>query len=178
MSHMCMPEAGGRRQSWRCLPRRCPTPLIKLHKVVDGLAAKPHQLYMSCAGTLTSREKACSAVTPAKSTCSSKSSERNDAALQPAVAARFCPVLFERADSEVEGCPFDLPYRMVFAVATVETVIIYDTTGQQPLAILGGLHFEAAPITDIAWSCDGRYLAISSYDGESSIKHWHASTSW
>lgn len=55
---------------------------------------------------------------------------------------------------------------MVFAVATVETVIIYDTTGQQPLAVLGGLHFEAAPITDIAWSCDGRYLAISSYDGE------------
>ena len=32
--------------------------------------------------------------------------------------------------------------------------------------MLGGLHFEAAPITDIAWSCDGRYLAISSYDGE------------
>ncbi len=32
--------------------------------------------------------------------------------------------------------------------------------------MLGGLHFEAAPITDIAWSCDGRYLAMSSYDGK------------
>ena len=75
-------------------------------------------------------------------------------------------MLFEPGTSRADGCPFDLPYRMVFAVATVETVIIYDTTGQQPLAVLGGLHFEAAPITDIAWSCDGRYLAISSYDGE------------
>ena len=32
-----------------------------------------------------------------------------------------------------------------------------------PLAVLGALHFEA--ITDLAWSSDGSYLAISSYDG-------------
>lgn len=32
-----------------------------------------------------------------------------------------------------------------------------------PLAVLGALHFEA--ITDLAWSYDGAYLAISSYDG-------------
>ena len=89
------------------------------------------------------------------------------------MAARFCPVLFAPGTSRAEGCPFDLPYRMVFAVATVETVIIYDTTGQQPLVVLGGLHFEAAPITDIAWSCDGRYLAISSYDGELDWDHPH-----
>ena len=91
--------------------------------------------------------------------------EGSCAGVQPAVAARFCPKLFEPGASQAEGSPFDLPYRMVFAVATVESVILYDTTEQQPLAVLGGLHFEAAPITDIAWSCDGRYLAISSYDG-------------
>ena len=85
---------------------------------------------------------------------------------QPTVAARFCPKFFEPVPGGAEGGPFDLPYRMVFAVATVETVIIYDTTTQPPLAVLGGLHFEAAPITDIAWSCDGQYLAISSYDGK------------
>lgn len=138
-------------------------------------------------------------------------------------------------ESLSEGA-FDLPYRMVFALATVEAVIIYDTAGDvcvftlsdtpwhepslpktetachgvlgtlnscclpfedshysepvqppwlsahcpcmtqpsgtaglQPLAVLGGLHFEAAPITDIAWSCDGRYLAMSSYDGERAL---------
>ena len=95
--------------------------------------------------------------------------------LQPVLAARFCPKLFEsnsdtaadrRQSMPAEGNPFDLSYRMVFAVATSETVMIYDTSGQGPLAVLGGLHFEAAPITDIAWSCDGRYLGISSYDGE------------
>ena len=32
-----------------------------------------------------------------------------------------------------------------------------------PLAVLGALHFEV--ITDLAWSPDGSFLAISSYDG-------------
>ena len=32
-----------------------------------------------------------------------------------------------------------------------------------PLAVLGALHFEA--ITDLAWSSDGAFLAVSSYDG-------------
>ena len=32
-----------------------------------------------------------------------------------------------------------------------------------PLAMLGSLHFDL--ITDLAWSTDGRLLAVSSYDG-------------
>ena len=153
---------------------------------------------------------------------------------------RFCPVLFERPPTSRNGeeeslseGTFDPPYRMVFALATADTVIIGGTAGdvyafmlsdtpwhelycltyeiaghmgpvtvmschlpfeelhcsehvqptrlirhcscmiqlsgtaeQHPLPVLGGLHSEAAPVTDIAWSCDGRYLAISSYDGE------------
>lgn len=31
-----------------------------------------------------------------------------------------------------------------------------------PLVVLGGLHLEV--ITDLAWSPDGRHLAVSSYD--------------
>lgn len=40
-----------------------------------------------------------------------------------------------------------------------------DASVQQPtpIAVLGALHFEA--VTDLAWSCDGSFLAISSYDG-------------
>ena len=185
--------------------------------------------------------------------------------LQPVVAVRFCPQLFQlqageqqpdaaegtqqtdahddRAghdasapeDNATQQQPFQLPYRMVFAIATIDSIIIYDTqvclldltlhavcasvtppmalsllkgmqttphdasqcsnlllerehlhlTGQvhaactscridvsqvclvlqtpTPLAILGSLHFEA--ITDLAWSCNGAFLAISSYDG-------------
>ncbi len=41
----------------------------------------------------------------------------------------------------------------------------FDASVQQPtpIAVLGSLHFEA--VTDLAWSCDGAFLAISSYDG-------------
>jgi chromatin assembly factor 1 subunit B len=85
--------------------------------------------------------------------------------MQAVVAVRFCPVLFEAEPGE-EG-PFELPYRMVFAVATLDSVVLYDTSNQGPLAMLGSLHCESAPITDMAWSCDGHYLAVSSYDGKS-----------
>lgn len=42
--------------------------------------------------------------------------------------------------------------------------VLYDAAaGGAPLALLGALH--PAPITDLAWSRDGRFLAASSYDG-------------
>ena len=87
-------------------------------------------------------------------------------ALQPVVAVRFCPVLFEVDEGlDAEGSPFDLPYKMVWAVATMDSVMLYDTSGQAPFAVLGSLHPDRAPITDLAWSCNGRYLATSSMDG-------------
>lgn len=60
-----------------------------------------------------------------------------------------------------------LPYRMVFAVATLDSVMVYDTESPIPLAVLGSLHFAA--ITDLAWSSDARKLAVSSRDGYCSI---------
>lgn len=50
--------------------------------------------------------------------------------MQPAVAVRFCPVLFElkeEVEGEREPSPFQLPYRMVFAVATADSLVLYDT---------------------------------------------------
>lgn len=49
--------------------------------------------------------------------------------LQPTVAARFCPVLFdlEETDGDAPLLPIELPYRMVFAVASKDTVTLYDT---------------------------------------------------
>ena len=42
--------------------------------------------------------------------------------------------------------------------------VLYDAAaGGAPLALLGALH--PAPITDLAWSRDGRFLAAASYDG-------------
>jgi len=44
---------------------------------------------------------------------------------------------------------FMLPYRIVFAVATLNSLYIYDTESTSPIAIFAGLHY--APVTDITW---------------------------
>ncbi|KAI5077426.1 hypothetical protein GOP47_0007250 [Adiantum capillus-veneris] len=92
-------------------------------------------------------------------------------ASKPVVAVRFCPVLFTcysnieqktEKDSNDTGV-FKLPYRLVFAVATLNSLYVYDTQSRHPLALLAGIHYAA--ITDIAWSTDGKFLAVSSQDG-------------
>ncbi|CAL0306657.1 unnamed protein product [Lupinus luteus] len=82
------------------------------------------------------------------------------------VAVRFCPIFFDLRGTNSAGL-FKLPYRIIFAVATLNSLYIYDTESAPPIAILAGLHY--APITDIAWSSDARYLALSSQDGFSSL---------
>lgn len=62
---------------------------------------------------------------------------------------------------------FKLPYRIVFAVATGDSVIIYDTQQSTPLAILSNLHY--ATFTDLAWTNDGHSLIMTSTDGFCSI---------
>ncbi|GAA6033923.1 hypothetical protein JCM8097_000409 [Rhodosporidiobolus ruineniae] len=62
---------------------------------------------------------------------------------------------------------FDLPYRMVYAVATHDSVYLYDTQQATPIAMFGNLHWK--PFTDLTWSPDGQTLMISSQDGYCSI---------
>ncbi|GAB4818954.1 hypothetical protein N2152v2_006000 [Parachlorella kessleri] len=69
--------------------------------------------------------------------------------------------------AEPAALPFDLPYTMVFAVATLDSVVLYSTDSLLPLAVLGQLHYDS--ITDLAWSADGRMLAVSSRDCYCSI---------
>ncbi|XVE86554.1 hypothetical protein DITRI_Ditri18aG0042500 [Diplodiscus trichospermus] len=83
-------------------------------------------------------------------------------ASKPVVAVHFCPLAFNLRGSNPAGF-FKLPYRLVFAVATLNSLYIYDTESVAPIAILAGLHYAA--ITDIAWSYDARFLAVSSQDG-------------
>lgn len=52
-------------------------------------------------------------------------------------------------------------------VATLDSVVIYDTASPTPLCLLGALHYDS--ITDLAWSGDARYLAVSSRDCYCSI---------
>lgn len=74
---------------------------------------------------------------------------------------------------------FALPYRIVYAVATQDAVLVYDTQQQTPLCVVSNLHF--ATFTDLTWyanssalqshlltksrSNDGLTLIMSSSDG-------------
>ncbi|CAI9112899.1 OLC1v1013405C2 [Oldenlandia corymbosa var. corymbosa] len=83
-------------------------------------------------------------------------------ASRPIVAVRFCPLTFSLRGQN-SSTFFNLPYRLIFAVATMNSLYIYDTESVEPIAIVAGIHYAA--ITDIAWSFDGKYIALSSQDG-------------
>ncbi|ROT39326.1 WD40 repeat-like protein [Sodiomyces alkalinus F11] len=71
----------------------------------------------------------------------------------------------ETATSSTCGPPaaFALPYRMVYAVGTQDSVLLYDTQQHTPICIVSNLH--CATFTDLAWSKDGLTLLITSSDG-------------
>ncbi|KAG4301891.1 hypothetical protein PCK1_001867 [Pneumocystis canis] len=62
---------------------------------------------------------------------------------------------------------FSLLYRMIYAVATQDAVVLYDTQQINPICILSNLHY--ATLTDLAWSFDGDALLMTSTDGFCSI---------
>lgn len=44
---------------------------------------------------------------------------------------------------------FSLPYGMVIAVASLDSVVLYDTQSNIPIGFLSNMHY--ASLTDIAW---------------------------
>lgn len=90
--------------------------------------------------------------------------------MKPSVVVRPNPVLFRLPKSVVDETkenPSTLSYRSIFAVLTLDSVLIYDTHHDQPLAVARGLHY--AGLTDCCWSQDGLHLMVSSTDGYISI---------
>lgn len=87
------------------------------------------------------------------------------------LAVRCCPVYFELrgASAKDEIGPksppalFNLPYRLVFAVASEDSVLFYDTEQSFPFGYVSNIHYHT--LSDISWSSDGSFLAISSTDG-------------
>ncbi|KFP71438.1 Chromatin assembly factor 1 subunit B, partial [Acanthisitta chloris] len=87
------------------------------------------------------------------------------------LAVRCCPVYFELrgALNKDELSPksppalFNLPYRLVFAVASEDSVLFYDTEQSFPFGYVSNIHYHT--LSDISWSSDGSFLAISSTDG-------------
>ena len=71
---------------------------------------------------------------------------------KPSAVVRASPVLYRLLQREAlpaTNGAFSLPYRMLFAVATLDTVTVYDTQTAAPLAGLACFHCEK--ITDMAW---------------------------
>ncbi|KAI1006955.1 hypothetical protein K3495_g1264 [Podosphaera aphanis] len=66
-------------------------------------------------------------------------------------------------ETHVSPMAFSLPYRIVFAVATEDAVLLYDTQQRTPICIVSNLH--CATFTDLAWSNDGSILLMTSSDG-------------
>ncbi|WFD42230.1 Chromatin assembly factor 1 subunit [Malassezia psittaci] len=106
------------------------------------------------------------------------------------IATAFSPILYQLRTSDDQGKTgeataseetgksrsttsddppqlFKLPYRMVYAVATQESVWVYDTQQSTPICCLSNLHY--ASFTDLTWSPDGQVLMMSSTDGYCSI---------
>ncbi|KAL7643421.1 UNVERIFIED_CONTAM: hypothetical protein RMT77_005403 [Armadillidium vulgare] len=90
------------------------------------------------------------------------------------IAVRFCPILFALRELKCPGDEngtytqlFDLPYRMVFAVATQNSVLIYDTQQPVPFAKVSNIHYTR--LSDVSWSSDGKILVVSSTDGYCSL---------
>ncbi|XP_023669541.2 chromatin assembly factor 1 subunit B [Paramormyrops kingsleyae] len=86
------------------------------------------------------------------------------------LAVRCCPVYFELRsrkgeDDSAQAPPstFALPYRLVFAVASEDSVLLYDTQHRLPFGYVSNIHYHT--LSDLTWSRDGSILAISSTDG-------------
>jgi len=111
---------------------------------------------------------------------------------KPSVVVRPNPVLFELPPSVLEESkenqypssrkatfdsraaqqfastsPSGLPYRSIFAVLTLDSILIYDTHHAAPLSVLQGLHYSG--LTDCCWSSDGMNLMVCSSDGYISV---------
>ncbi|KAJ7553797.1 hypothetical protein O6H91_06G113500 [Diphasiastrum complanatum] len=70
-------------------------------------------------------------------------------ASKPVVAVRFCPVVFNlrpsssKSENEMHDSGiFRLPYRLVFAAATLNSVFVYDTQHACPIAVTGCKVFD------------------------------------
>lgn len=81
------------------------------------------------------------------------------------VAIAFSPVVYQNT---IDISPvFRLPYKMVFAVATQDAIVVYDTVNLQPLGMVLNIHYST--ITDLAFDKDGQRIIVSSADGFCSV---------
>lgn len=82
---------------------------------------------------------------------------------KPAIVVRFSPARYKLLENGGDMNVFNLSYRMLFAIATQDSILVYDTQRLNCVAVVTSIHY--AVITDIAWSSDGKSIFVSSNDG-------------
>ncbi|XP_022709959.1 chromatin assembly factor 1 subunit B-like isoform X2 [Varroa jacobsoni] len=80
---------------------------------------------------------------------------------QVTTVVRFSNKFYKTRHSS--GSAVVLPYRMVFAAATINMVLVCDTETFTPFAMISDAHY--ARISDLTWSPDNHTLMASSTDG-------------
>lgn len=64
------------------------------------------------------------------------------------IAVRCCPKYFKlRKNGPPSFVP--VPYRMIFAVATNKSILLYDTQQMTPIAMISNIHYTR--LTDVSW---------------------------
>lgn len=81
---------------------------------------------------------------------------------KPSLACVFNPRLFKLRNTDSKKL-LDLDYRMIYAIATTNSIFIYDTEQTEPLGMASNLHYSS--LTDLSWSPDGLSLLVTSIDG-------------
>lgn len=66
---------------------------------------------------------------------------------QYSVAVQFSPILYELKENTKSI--FDLPYRMIYAIATNSSILLMDTQHITPFAFIGDIHYTR--LTDLSW---------------------------
>ena len=74
---------------------------------------------------------------------------------------QFCQKLFKLNLELPNPYPFD--YRLVFAIAAKDKILIYDTQQPYPIAEISDIHYTR--LSDLSWSIDGQLLMATSTDG-------------
>jgi chromatin assembly factor 1 subunit B len=74
---------------------------------------------------------------------------------KPSICVRCNPHKYTKKNSTSTSL-FKLDYRMIFAVATLDAVLIYDTENLFPIAYIDSIHY--AELTDLTW-----YFFLSFY---------------
>ena len=85
------------------------------------------------------------------------------------------PMVNDKDQSSSSGSQsaFSLPYRIVYAVATQDAVLVYDTQQQTPLIVVSNLHYTT--FTDLTWYVrpNGVFGSkLTRFAGLMTVSHW------